>query len=58
MQKLKDKYHNCASKKKAAEYYIANEKVLKENTKNKYRNLKSMKKKKKQDKRVIFFCIV
>ena len=40
LQKAEDRYHNCGGKEKAAEYYIANKnKVLKENAKNKYRNL-------------------
>ena len=39
MQKAKDTYHNCGGKEKAAKYYIENKEVLKENAKNKYRNL-------------------
>ena len=39
LQKAKDRYHNCAGKEKAAEYYIANKEALKENAINKYRNL-------------------
>ena len=39
MQKAKDRYHNCGGKEKAAEYYITNKDVLKENAKNKYRKL-------------------
>ena len=38
-QKAKDRHHNCGSNEKAAEYYIANKEVLKENAKTKYRNL-------------------
>ena len=39
MQKIEDRYHNGGGKEKAAEYYIANKEVLRENTKNKYKNL-------------------
>ena len=39
MQKAKDKYHNYGEKEKAAEYYLRNKDVLKENAKNKFRNL-------------------
>ena len=39
LQKAEEKYHNCGGKKNAAEYYIANKDVLKEKTRNKYRNL-------------------
>ena len=38
MQKAKDRC-NCGGKEKDAEYCIANKEVLKENTKNKSRNL-------------------
>ena len=48
MQKVKDRYHNCAGKEKAAEYYIANNEALKENAINKYRNLSKEKKSKKK----------
>ena len=33
MQKAKDRYHNCGGKEKAADYYIANKEVLKQNAK-------------------------
>ena len=39
MQKANDRYHNCGGKEKAAECYIKNKEVLKENAKNKYRKL-------------------
>ena len=39
LQKTKDRYHKCGGKEKAAEYYIADKEVLKENANNKYRNL-------------------
>ena len=39
MQKENDSYHNCGGKEKAAEYYIANEDVLKENANDKNRHL-------------------
>ena len=44
LQKAKYRYHNCGGKNKAAEHYIANKEVLKENAKNKYRNLLEEKK--------------
>ena len=37
MQKANERYHNCGGKEKAAECYIKNKEVLKENAKNKYR---------------------
>ena len=40
LQKTKDKYHNCGGKEKAAEYYLENRSVLKEKAKNKYKNLR------------------
>ena len=39
LQKTKEKYDNCGSKEKAAEYYIANKNVLQEKARNRYRNL-------------------
>ena len=39
LQKENDSYHNCGGKEKAAEYYIANEDVLKENANDKNRHL-------------------
>ena len=39
MQKATNKCHNCGGKEKNAEYYLKNKDVLKENAKNKYRNL-------------------
>ena len=39
LQKAKVRYHIYGGKEKTAEYYIANKEVLKENAKNKYRNL-------------------
>ena len=38
-QKAEEKYHNCVGKEKAAEYYIKNKDVVKENTNNMYNNL-------------------
>ena len=49
MQKANDRYHNCAGKEKAAEYYIANNEALKEIAINKYRNLSKEKKKQKKE---------
>ena len=34
-----DKYHNKGGKQKAAEYYTTNQEVLREDARNKYRNL-------------------
>ena len=34
-----NKYHNKGGKQKAAKYYPANQEVLREDTRNKYRNL-------------------
>ena len=34
-----DKYHNKGGKQKAAKYYAANQKVLREEERNKYKNL-------------------
>ena len=39
MQKAKYRYYNCGGKENAAEYYIANKEVLRENAKDKYKNL-------------------
>ena len=39
MQKAKNRYHNGGGKEKAAEYYIVNKEILRENAKNIYRNL-------------------
>ena len=39
MQKAKEKYYNHGGKEKAAEYYLANEDVIKEKVNNKYKNL-------------------
>ena len=48
LQKAKDKYHKCGEKEKAANYYLKNGEILKENTKSKYRNLTEEEKKAKQ----------
>ena len=42
-----DKYHNKGGKQKIAKYYAANQKVLREDARNKYRNLSEMEKNKK-----------
>ena len=39
LQKAQEKYHNCGSKEKAAEYYRDNKDVIKEKAKKKHRNL-------------------
>ena len=43
-----NKYHNKGGKQKAAKYYAANQEVLKEVAKNKYRNLSEKGKNKKR----------
>ena len=49
LQKAKDGYHNGRGKEKAAEYYIENKEVLKENAKNKHRTLSEEKIKAKRE---------
>ena len=49
LQKAKDKYHNFGGKEKAAKYYIRNKEVLKENAKNKNRNLSEEEKETKKE---------
>ena len=49
MQKVKDRYHNYSGKEKASGYYLKTKDVLKENAKNKYRNLYEEKKEGKKD---------
>ena len=49
LQKAKDRYHYGGGKEKAAEYYIANKKVLKENTKNRYITLPDEQKEAKRE---------
>ena len=44
-----DKYHNKGGKQKATKYYAANQEVLKEDAKNKYRNLSEKEKNKKKE---------
>ena len=39
-----DKYHNKRGKQKAAKYYAANQEVLREDARNKYRNLSEKRK--------------
>ena len=43
-----DKYHDKGGKQKAAKHYAANRKVLRENARNKYRNLSEKEKNKKR----------
>ena len=47
MKNAWDKYHNKGGKQKAARYYAANQKVLREDARNKYRNLSEKEKNKK-----------
>ena len=51
LQKAEDRYYKGEDngKDKAAEFYIINKEVLKENAKNKYRNLSEEKKKQKEN---------
>ena len=44
MKDAKYKFHKKGCKEKAAKYYIANREVLKEDARNKYRNLSGKKK--------------
>ena len=39
LREAKDSYHNISSKDKTAEYYRNNQEVLKEKSRNKYRDL-------------------
>ena len=48
LQEAKDKYHNCGSKEKAAEYYQTNKDVIKEKV-NKYKNLRKEEKEAKRE---------
>ena len=43
-----DKYHNKEGKQKAAKYYAANQKVSRENARNKHRNLSEKENNKKR----------
>ena len=47
MKNAWDKYHNKGGKQKAAKYYAANQEVLREDARNKYRNLLEKEKNKK-----------
>ena len=49
MQKVKDRYHNCGGKGKAAEYHIANKEVLEEKEKCRYINFSEEKKETKRE---------
>ena len=49
MQKAKDRYHNGDGKEKTDKYYIENKNVLKENAKNRYRNLSEEEKEVKRE---------
>ena len=42
-----DKYHNKGGKQKTAKYYAANQNVLREDVRNKYKNLSEKEKNKK-----------
>ena len=47
LQKAKEKYDNGGGKEKAAEYYKTKKDVLKENARNKYKNIRKRKRSKK-----------
>ena len=47
LQKVKDKYHNCEGKQKAAEYYLANKEITKEKARK-----KSVKRRKRSKERI------
>ena len=49
LQKANDRYHNCGGKEKATKYYLEDEEVLKENTRNRYRNFSEEKKEAKRE---------
>ena len=49
LQTANDRYHNCGGTEKSAKYYLENEEVLKENTRNRYRNLSEEKKEAKRE---------
>ena len=49
LQKVKDRYHNCGGKGKAAEYHIANKEVLEEKEKCRYINFSEEKKETKRE---------
>ena len=48
LQKVKDKYHNCSDKEKAAEYYLEYKDVSKKKAKKKYKNLPEEEKEEKR----------
>ena len=49
MKNAWNKYHNKGGKQKAAKYYAANQEVLREDARNKYRKLSEKKKKLKNE---------
>ena len=48
LQKANDRYHNCRGKEKPAKYYLENEDILRENTRNRYKNLSEEEEKRKE----------
>ena len=52
-----DKYHNKGGKEKAAKYYAANQEVLKEDSRNRYRNLSKKEKDKKKKYQKERYCM-
>ena len=49
LQEAKKKYNNCGGREKSDEYYQANKDVLKENAKNRYRDLSEEEKEVKKE---------
>ena len=48
LKKAKDKYHNSGDKEKAAEYFLKTREILKEKSRNKYRNLSGVEQEEKR----------
>ena len=48
MKNALDRYHNNGGKQKAAKYYAANQNILREDARNKYKNLLEKEKNKKR----------
>ena len=48
LKKTWDKYHNKGGKQKAAKYYAANQNILREDARNKYKNLSEKENNKKR----------
>ena len=53
LQKANDRYHNCRGKEKPAKYYFENEDILRENSRNRYKNLSEEEEKRKESKKQV-----